>query len=149
MDGADYLGTIRYGISMARTELVVRQEVDRAKQSLLHLLSLLALIGIGGIVLGVVSIRRMAHQITEPLSELACVSDELAHGNRSIRALISSGDEIEQLARTFNAMADANEHAMQKLEVKTAEALEASRLKSEFLANMSHEIRTQIGRAHV
>jgi len=141
-DGADYLGTVRYGISMGRTELVVRQELDRAKRSLLRLLSLLALLGAGGVVLGVAAIRRMAHRITEPLSELASVSNELAQGNRSIRATVSSGDEIEQLARTFNAMADANQLAMQKLEVKTAEALEASRLKSEFLANMSHEIRT-------
>jgi CheY-like chemotaxis protein/nitrogen-specific signal transduction histidine kinase len=55
---------------------------------------------------------------------------------------ITSGDELEQLAGTFNAMASANERAMRELEVKTHEALESSRLKSEFLANMSHEIRT-------
>jgi signal transduction histidine kinase/CheY-like chemotaxis protein/HPt (histidine-containing phosphotransfer) domain-containing protein len=141
-DGKDYLGTVRYGISMVRTERIVRRELDGAKRSLLQLLSLFALLGTAGVVLGVAAIRRMSGRITQPLSELARVSDELACGNRSIRVAIASGDEIEQLAQTFNAMADANQHAMQELEVKTAEALESSRLKSEFLANMSHEIRT-------
>jgi signal transduction histidine kinase/CheY-like chemotaxis protein len=127
---------------MAGTELLLRQELSGARRSLLRLLGLLGILGASGVVLGVFAIRRMAHRITEPLSSLARASSELAQGNRSVRVSISSGDELEQLAETFNAMADANERAMRDLEVKTAEALESSRLKSEFLANMSHEIRT-------
>jgi signal transduction histidine kinase/DNA-binding response OmpR family regulator len=141
-DGTDYLGTVRYGISMVRTDLDVRQELERGRRSLLKLLSLLAALGAAGVVLGVIATRRMAHRITQPLSELATASAELARGNRSRRVAIASGDEIERLAQTFNAMAEANEQSMKKLEVKTAEALESSRIKSEFLANMSHEIRT-------
>jgi signal transduction histidine kinase/CheY-like chemotaxis protein len=141
-DGDDYLGTVRYGISMARTELTVRQEAERAKRSLLQLLGLLALLGAAGVGLGVAAIQRMARRITQPLSVLTAASEELAHGNRSARVDIGSGDELEQLAGTFNAMASANEQSMRDLEIKTNEALESSRLKSEFLANMSHEIRT-------
>jgi signal transduction histidine kinase/CheY-like chemotaxis protein len=141
-DGTDYLGTVRYGISMVRTELDVRQELERARRSLLKLLSLLVALGAAGVVLGVFATRRMAHRITQPLSELATASAELAQGNRSRRVAIASGDEIEQLAQTFNAMAEANEVSMKELEVRTTEALESSRIKSEFLANMSHEIRT-------
>jgi signal transduction histidine kinase/DNA-binding response OmpR family regulator len=141
-DGSDYLGTLRYGISMARTERAVAQELERARRSLLRMLGLLFALGGLGIALGVVAIRRLAHLITQPLSELTRAAEELGRGNRTIRALVSSRDEVEQLAQTFNAMADANQQTMQELEVKTAEALESSRLKSEFLANMSHEIRT-------
>lgn len=141
-DGSEYLGTVRYGISMARTEQSVRQELERARQSLVRLLTLLFLLGVAGIAMGVAAIRKMAYRITQPLSELARTAEELGRGNRDIRAMVSSGDEIEQLARTLNSMADANQRSMQALEVKTAEALESSRLKSEFLANMSHEIRT-------
>jgi signal transduction histidine kinase/CheY-like chemotaxis protein len=141
-DGTDYLGTVRYGISMVRTDLDVRQELERARRSLLKLLSLLVALGAVGVVLGVFATRRMAHRITQPLSELATASAEVAQGNRGRRVAIASGDEIEQLAQTFNAMAEANELSMKKLEVKTTEALESSRIKSEFLANMSHEIRT-------
>jgi signal transduction histidine kinase/DNA-binding response OmpR family regulator len=141
-DGEDYLGTVRYGISMVRTEQAVAQEIEHAKRSLVQLLGLLALLGAAGVIMGVAAIRRISHRITQPLSELAAVSAELARGNRGVRVTISSGDEIEQLARTFNGMAEANENAMLALEVKTTEALESSRMKSEFLANMSHEIRT-------
>jgi signal transduction histidine kinase/DNA-binding response OmpR family regulator len=141
-DGSDYLGTIRYGISMARTEAALHQELDWGRRSLLEILAFLALLGIAGIALGVVAIHRIAHHITQPLAELAQASVELGRGNRSVRAHVHSGDELEQLAQTFNAMAESNEKAMVELEVKTAEALESSRLKSEFLANMSHEIRT-------
>ncbi len=141
-DGDEYLGTVRYGISQVRTEQAVAQEIAHAKRSLAELLGLLACLGAAGVALGVAAIRRISHRITQPLSELASVSAELARGNRGIRVTISSGDEIEQLARTFNGMAEANETAMRALEVKTAEALESSRMKSEFLANVSHEIRT-------
>jgi signal transduction histidine kinase/CheY-like chemotaxis protein/HPt (histidine-containing phosphotransfer) domain-containing protein len=141
-DAADYLGTIRYGISMASTKLAVRRERDRARRSLAQLLGVLGFLGAAGVALGVFAIRRMAGRITQPLSVLASVADQLAHGNRSVRVSIASNDELEQVGATFNAMADANERAMRELEIKTAEALESSRLKSEFLANMSHEIRT-------
>lgn len=141
-DGSDHLGSIRYGFSTARTEFALQQSRDIARRQQLRLLGLLSVFGIAGIALGVVAIRRIAHRITQPLAELTRASEELGRGNRAVRAEVASGDELEQLALTFNAMANANELAMRELEVKTTEALESSRLKSEFLANMSHEIRT-------
>lgn len=141
-DDADHLGTIRYGFSTARTETALQQSRDLARRQLLRLLGQLTVLGFAGIALGVVAIRRIAHRITQPLAELTRASEELGRGNRAMRAHITSGDELEQLALTFNAMANANEATMRELEVKTSEALESSRLKSEFLANMSHEIRT-------
>ncbi len=141
-DGNDFIGTIRYGMSMSRTEAALQQELQRGRQSLLQILAFLALLGVTGVALGVGAIRRIAHRITQPLAELALASEELGRGNRTVRAHVHSGDELEQLALTFNAMADSNEKAIVDLEAKTAEALESSRLKSEFLANMSHEIRT-------
>lgn len=141
-DGSEYLGTVRYGTSLSRTESLVRQQTERARRVLLQVLGLLAVLGAVGVLLGVAAIRRVANRITQPLSELARVAQQLGEGERDVRVAIASGDEIEQLAQTFNEMADANQRTMQALEVKTAEALESSRLKSEFLANMSHEIRT-------
>jgi signal transduction histidine kinase/DNA-binding response OmpR family regulator len=141
-DGSDYLGTIRYGLSMARTEAAVRDEIALARRALIRLLVIVASLGVGGVLLGVVAIRRIARRITMPLATLTHASEELSRGNRAFRADVSSGDELERLAFTFNEMADFNQRTMNELEVKTEEALEASRLKSEFLANMSHEIRT-------
>lgn len=141
-DGSDYLGNIRYGFSMARTDAAVRQSYLEGRQTQFQLLGILTALGVAGIALGVWGIRRLATRITQPLAELTRASEELGQGNRAVRAQVRSGDELEQLALTFNAMAEANERAMHELEIRTAEALESSRLKSEFLANMSHEIRT-------
>jgi signal transduction histidine kinase/DNA-binding response OmpR family regulator len=145
-DGKELLGSIRYGLSLSRTETTVRGETRIARQSLKQLLILVMLLGASAMVVGVAAIRKIASKITEPLALLAYASEQIAKGNRGFRAQISSGDELECLALTFNSMADANERTMTELEVKTAEALEASRLKSEFLANMSHEIRTPMNR---
>jgi signal transduction histidine kinase/DNA-binding response OmpR family regulator len=141
-DGVDYLGAIRYGMNLSRTEAAVNREDAHARDSLVELLSVVALLGALGAGFGVIAIRRMATRITEPLAVLSRASEALAAGNRSARASVESGDELEQLAATFNAMAESNQRTMSELELKTAEALEVSRMKSEFLANMSHEIRT-------
>jgi len=141
-DGSDYLGTVRYGFSTLRTDLTVQRELARARRALWKTLALVAGLGIAGLVLGAFAIRRAARRITLPLAELSRASTEIAQGNRSCRANVTSGDELENLANAFNLMAEVTEATMRELEVKTAEALAASRLKSEFLANMSHEIRT-------
>jgi len=141
-DGDDNLGTIRYGLSTRRTELTVQQELSRAQKALLKTLALVASLGITGLLMGALAIRRAARKITLPLAELSRASADIAQGNRSCRANVVSGDELESLAQAFNAMAEAIETTMCELEVKTEEALAASRMKSEFLANMSHEIRT-------
>ena len=142
-DGHDYLGTIRYGLSTQRTELTVRQELARARRAMINTLALVAGLGVAGLVLGALAMRRTARKITQPLAELSKASAEIAQGNRSFRAtVVNTGDELESLAKAFNLMAEATETTMRELEVKTQEALAASRMKSEFLANMSHEIRT-------
>ena len=141
-DGKDYLGTVRYGLGTQRTNLTVSRELARARRELAKTLWLVGGLGLAGLVLGAIAIRRAARTITKPLADLAFASDQIATGNRSFRADVRSGDELESLAQAFNLMADATESSMRQLEVKTEEALEASRLKSEFLANMSHEIRT-------
>jgi signal transduction histidine kinase/CheY-like chemotaxis protein len=141
-DGLDHLGTIRYGFSTLRTELTVQRELQRARRALWKTLALVAGLGFAGLGLGAFAIRRAAKRITLPLAELSRASTEIAQGNRSCRAQVTSGDELQNLANAFNFMAEATETTMRELQVKTEEALAASRMKSEFLANMSHEIRT-------
>lgn len=141
-DADEHLGTIRYGFSTLRTDLTVRRELQRARLALWRTLAWIAGLGFAGLGLGAFAIRRAAKRITLPLAELSKASTEIAQGNRGCRARVTSGDELENLAHAFNFMADATETTMRELEVKTEEALAASRMKSEFLANMSHEIRT-------
>ena len=65
-------------------------------------------------------------------------------GDLDHRLAADGGDEMGELARSFNRMADAVQGSIQSLEEARLTAEQANRIKSEFLANMSHELRTPL-----
>ncbi|MBN1640356.1 MAG: HAMP domain-containing histidine kinase [Anaerolineae bacterium] len=75
--------------------------------------------------------------LTSPLRELAAVAEAMGAGNLGARAAIARRDEIGQLGRRFNDMAE-------RLEASFAQvATERDALKR-FVADASHELRTPI-----
>lgn len=72
----------------------------------------------------------VARRTTRPLAELTEAADELAAGNRDRRARVSSADEVGELARSFNAMADAVDRE--------------DELRQRFAADIAHELRTPL-----
>ncbi len=96
--------------------------------------------------------------IVKPLAHLRDVTDEVSHGRMDVRAELNTGDEFEELSRSFNrmlrhlhdtqlALQSANEDLDNKVDEQAQLNLklyEMNQVKSEFLANMSHELRTPL-----
>ncbi len=96
--------------------------------------------------------------IVKPLAHLRDVTEEVSHGRMDVRANVDTGDEFEELSRSFNRMLrhlmdtqTALQNANQDLDSKVDEQAqlnlklyEMNQVKGEFLANMSHELRTPL-----
>ncbi len=70
--------------------------------------------------------------LTAPLIEIRDAAESMAEGNYDVRikSAVSSSDEVGQLARSFNSMAEELEHADQ--------------MRRDLIANVSHELRTPV-----
>ncbi|MEI6780446.1 MAG: histidine kinase dimerization/phospho-acceptor domain-containing protein, partial [Verrucomicrobiota bacterium] len=64
--------------------------------------------------------------------------------SRASELEVRGADEMADLARSFNGMADEVQQSFGRLDEARVAAEEANRMKSEFLANMSHELRTPL-----
>ena len=82
-----------------------------------------------GLIFAIIASIGLAFLIVKPIRSLAKTTEELRHGNYSVRTHIESG-EVGRLAGTFNSLA------------ATLESEE--RRRSQFLTDLSHEIRTPI-----
>jgi signal transduction histidine kinase/DNA-binding response OmpR family regulator len=76
------------------------------------------------------------------LNNLSQGTHEWSEGNLSHRVKVTGKDELAELGRAFNKMANNLDAAMREAHAERQRANKANKAKSGFLANMSHELRT-------
>ncbi len=86
----------------------------------------------------------MAGALTRRITEMGDGIRAFQDGDLTHRLTVRGNDEMAQLARAFNRMADEMQTSFGRLEDARRSAEQANRMKSEFLANMSHELRTPL-----
>ena len=103
----------------------------RIKEAMLHVYKIVWLLALLGSVLSAVIINYFAKKlIINPLSELNNAANKLAKGEVQRRVEIKSEDEIGELGKSFNIMAESLE--------------KVDKNRRDFISNVSHELRSPI-----
>lgn len=117
-------GALVGAIRISRDVAEVQRNVTRATLGIVVVAS-------AGLVAGLALAFVLAGSLARPLSRLAAAAQRLGRGDLAIRAgKVEGGDEVEQLAGSFDEMADRLERTM--------------RAQREFVANASHQLRTPL-----
>ncbi|HET6450942.1 MAG TPA: HAMP domain-containing sensor histidine kinase [Spirochaetia bacterium] len=93
--------------------------------------------GLGALVVAAVAGFLVGRTMSDPLRNLAATARHMAGGDLSVRAPTSRKDEIGDLARQFNGMAESLEKSFRDLRADRDSL-------SRFVADASHELRTPI-----
>lgn len=76
-------------------------------------------------------------RMTRPISQLNQMTAEISDGSYNKRITVNSNDELGELAKSFNRMADSVEDTMRELKNAADE-------KQQFINDLAHEIKTPI-----
>jgi len=105
----------------------------------------LAALMVAGVLLALLVSGVLARRLSRPILSLREGTGRLMRGDLASRIDVKTGDEVEALARDFNAMAaqleDYTTGLERKVEEKTAALREAMRARELFLAAASHDLR--------
>jgi len=104
-----------------------------------HIRSVALLVGGGGIVLAILLSSWAAARVTRPVEQLAHAAQQVAGGNWNTHVEVAGGDELAQLAESFNRM--TTELLTQRERLVQAERVAAWR---ELARRLAHELKNPL-----
>jgi signal transduction histidine kinase len=107
---------------------------------------MMALIGLGGLLIGIIMASLMARRITNPLKKLVDGTVKISEGDFTQKIDIESKDEIGDLARSFNHMSHQLLLTRSRMETANRKLIQAEKLASigRLSASIAHEIRNPL-----
>ncbi|MBN2265033.1 MAG: HAMP domain-containing protein, partial [Candidatus Aminicenantes bacterium] len=128
-------GTVKIGLSL-------EPMYDRLRD----IQSVLLLIGVGGFLLGISGAAVLARRITRPLHRLVEGTVSIARGDFSQAIADTSGDEVGELARSFNEMTSQLLRTRSRMEEANRRLVQQEKLASigRMAATIAHEIRNPL-----
>jgi signal transduction histidine kinase len=119
------------------------EPMDAAVRKVQHVL---ILVGFGGFLLGILGATLLAKRITRPLRKLVDGTVRISQGDFSHAIDIPPGDEIGELARSFNDMSDQLLETRQRMDAANRKLVQAEKLASigRLAATIAHEIRNPL-----
>jgi len=129
----------------------IRLETSGAAAPLIGFLSIIAVTSIFGVpvlllavVLAVISGLLVARSLGRRLKQLETTAQTMAGGDLALRVADTSPDEIGQVGRAFNQMAQQLGDSLQALEREKVQVEALLRSRRDLVANISHDLRTPI-----
>ncbi len=119
--------------------LLEAKYVDLQRQTVLIFLA----ISLAGALVASLLSYIISRRISVPITRMALAAQEVAQGNLDTKVEVASGDELGQLADSFNAMALALKQRDQRLrDFTTKQVMESERLAliGQLSANVAHEL---------
>jgi signal transduction histidine kinase/ActR/RegA family two-component response regulator len=103
----EYAGTLRYGISTAKTESALaaarHESTERTKNAALAVFAVVVLT----VVVGAILASRIARRISGPIVRLTHAARALSLGRRNVQVVeVTTNDEVATLGRAFNRMVE-------------------------------------------
>lgn len=120
---------------------ISREELSKdARQSIYIALGVSAgIVILGGVIMLVVSGR-----LVKPLKTLESAAEKVSSGDLSTTVQITTNDEVEVLANTFNHMVESIRKALEEVQSSLKKAEEANTRKTELLSIVSHDLKSPI-----
>ena len=124
--GGRVLGIVRFALPLSRVQPEIRS------------IYRIVLFGaVAAVIIALIVAYFVSRNITLPIRQMQETAQQIAKGDFGRRVRIKSKDELGELAKSFNTMADELQQKMENLR-------RMDRMRTDFVANVSHELKTPL-----